>query len=86
MDKKYKIIILVVAVAAISVGGYFILRYIKLKKAYDTFATEDDILKIVEEKTKDIGDEMEVDPDLPPSAKYDETGITADTADTNEDY
>ena len=75
MDKKYKIIVLIVSIAAISVGGYFILRYIKLKKAYDTFASEEDILKIVEGKTKGIGDEMEEDPDLPTRAKQDETGV-----------
>ena len=75
MDKKYKIVFLVAAIAAISVSGYFILRYIKLKKAYDSFATEEDILKIVQEKTKDIGDEMEEDPNLPKRAQFDETGV-----------
>lgn len=64
MNKKLKIGLIVLSVLGVSVGAYFAVKFYNLREAYKRSLTPDDVIKIIDEKTKNLGTEMEEDPDL----------------------
>jgi len=71
MNKNIKIGLIVLSVVGVSVGAFFAIKFYNLKQAYKKSLSPDDVLKIIDEKTKDLGSEMEEDPDL--KKNYDES-------------
>lgn len=64
MKKNLKIGLIILSIIGVSVGTYFAIQYYNLKNAYNRNLTPDDIIDIVNEKSKDLGEEMEEDPSL----------------------
>lgn len=88
MNNKLKIGLIVLSVLGVSAGAFFAIKFYNLKQAYKKSLTPDDVLKIIDEKTKDLGTEMEEDPDLK-SSLSDETDATStdeEDSDDSSDY
>jgi hypothetical protein len=64
MNKNLKIGLIILSVLGVSAGTYFAIKFYKLKQAYKTNLTSDDVIKIVDEKAQDLGTEMEEDTDF----------------------
>jgi hypothetical protein len=87
MNKNLKIGLIVLSVVGVSVGTYFAIKFYNLKQAYKKSLTPDDVLKIVDVKTKDLGTEMEEDPDLKRiSSETDATSTDEEDSDDSSDY
>jgi hypothetical protein len=61
MEKNTKIFVITLSVVVVSIVTYFGVKAYQIKKAYQTISTDNEVLEIVEEKTKDLGEEMEID-------------------------
>ena len=64
MNKNLKIGLIVLSVIGVSAGAYFAIKFYNLRQAYKKSLTPDDVIKIIDQKSKDLGTEMEEDPDL----------------------
>ena len=74
MNKKLKIGLIIGGIVGLSAASYFAIKFYTLKKAYSKKLSSEDIIQLIDEKTSDIGSEMEDDPDLP-TKLTDSTGI-----------
>ena len=74
MNKKLKIGLIIGGIVGLSVASYFAIKFYTLKKAYSKKLYSEDVIKLIDEKTSDIGSEMEDDPDLQIKST-DSTGI-----------
>ncbi len=85
MNKKLKIGLIIFGVVGLSVASYFAINYFKLKKAAENQLSPEDIMDLIEEKTKDLDTEMEEDPDLQKKST-DSTGIMVGQEDYSGTY
>jgi hypothetical protein len=74
MDKKLKIGLIIGGIVIISTASFFAIKFYTLRKAYSKKLSLEDVMKLIDEKTEDIGTEMEDDPDLQIKST-DSTGI-----------
>lgn len=65
MNKKLKIGLIVAGVVGLTAASFFAIKFYTLRKAYSKQLSPEDVMKLIDEKTKNIGTEMEEDPDLP---------------------
>ena len=61
MNKKVKIALIATSIVAFGIGTFFAVKFYKLRKAYKSSITPEELQKIIDEKAKGIGNEFEED-------------------------
>lgn len=87
MTKNVKIGLIAFGVLGVSVGTYFLVEYLRLKKAYSTTLSTEDALKLIDNKTDTIPDAIIPD-DVTAAANQDEdksNGVVAQDESSSND-